>query len=311
MNNKVLIIEKRQLLTEEFWENVLLAAGFIPVVGEIFDIISIIRYLRRGEYLYAALMLIALIPTVGDIVAKPFIKLLKGFGDDAVRLATKNSDNFVKFLNKNPKVKEEYLKQIPKFLDKRVDDTIEGLRKVPILGKQAHKLENAVQQHKSILTTLLSKPNAIGKSIGREISAGVKSPVGKGITNYFRNQELKKYIIKNGHEPATWISRWWNVVYGGYHARRNYIKQFIISNGILDMFGLPSFDAFQRRVENDSSFRDKLSSIPIIGSLVQGTTTPEDLARINGDTKQDDDKPNIVTTLMTAGMLKAFAKKYV
>ncbi len=48
-------------------ENVLLAAGFVPVIGEIADIISIIRYIMRGERLKAALMLVALIPTVGDL----------------------------------------------------------------------------------------------------------------------------------------------------------------------------------------------------------------------------------------------------
>jgi hypothetical protein len=65
------------LINEDFIENALMVVGFVPVIGEIADIILIIRYLLQGKYLYAGLMLIALIPTVGDIIAKPFIYLLK------------------------------------------------------------------------------------------------------------------------------------------------------------------------------------------------------------------------------------------
>ena len=68
------ILENRQLLNEDAWENALMVAGFIPVIGEIADWILIMKYVREKQYLYAGLMLIALIPTVGDFIAKPFIK---------------------------------------------------------------------------------------------------------------------------------------------------------------------------------------------------------------------------------------------
>ncbi len=72
------ILENKKVLKEDTLENILMIAGFVPVIGEIADIILIIRYIYKKEYLYAALMLVALIPTVGDFIVKPFIRVLKG-----------------------------------------------------------------------------------------------------------------------------------------------------------------------------------------------------------------------------------------
>ena len=66
-------------------------AGFVPIIGEVAYVILIIRYCYKKEYLYAGLMLIALIPTVGDFIAKPMIRLLKGSGGVG-KLALKNTD---------------------------------------------------------------------------------------------------------------------------------------------------------------------------------------------------------------------------
>ncbi len=308
--NKSLIIEKKQLLNEDKWETILGLAGYIPVIGEIFDIVLIIRYIIKKEYLYAALMLIALIPTVGDLIAKPFIAVLKGLKGPAGKLIRSNSDEFVKFLEKNPTMKAQYQKMGGLFNHKSVNETVESLNKVPGLSGVSKKLKESVDNHKSIWSTLFAKPQAIGRSIGREIASGATKPIGKGISKYFRREELKKYIIKNGHAPSNWFKKWWFVVKNGRYERRKYVKQFIIANKILDMFGLPSFEAFERKVENDENFRDKLTGIPIIGDLIHNTTSEEDLNNIN---KKDDEeeKPNMLSTLFTLGMLKSFAKKYV
>ena len=45
-------------------------AGFIPGVGEAFDITNVLWYAKDGEYLMAALSLISLIPGIGDLVGK-------------------------------------------------------------------------------------------------------------------------------------------------------------------------------------------------------------------------------------------------
>ena len=75
------LITERQQLNESLlsFENILMAIGFVPVIGEIADIALICYYLYKGEKLYAALMLIALIPTVGDIFIKPIIKLFRDY----------------------------------------------------------------------------------------------------------------------------------------------------------------------------------------------------------------------------------------
>jgi hypothetical protein len=97
------ILENRVLLKEDALENALMVAGFVPVIGEVADIALILLYISRKEYLYAGLMLIALIPFVGDWVAKPFIRLLKGSGA-AGRVSLKGSDDMVKFLSTNQKL---------------------------------------------------------------------------------------------------------------------------------------------------------------------------------------------------------------
>ena len=53
------------------WYNVLLDfAGLIPGYGEIFDAINALDYLRKGNYLFAALSAISVIPTIGDALGK-------------------------------------------------------------------------------------------------------------------------------------------------------------------------------------------------------------------------------------------------
>ena len=49
---------------------VLSLAGFIPGVGEFFDLANTLWYLKDREYLNAALSLISCIPVIGDIIGK-------------------------------------------------------------------------------------------------------------------------------------------------------------------------------------------------------------------------------------------------
>ena len=101
MKTKQQILEERRLINEGLFsvENILMTLGYFPIIGEFADILLIIHYLRKGENLYAALMLIALIPTVGDILVKPFIKTLQ-----VGKITLKNTNNLLEVLNKNPKV---------------------------------------------------------------------------------------------------------------------------------------------------------------------------------------------------------------
>lgn len=44
--------------------------GLIPGVGEIADIANAVRHAKRGEYLFAALSILSVIPAIGDLLGK-------------------------------------------------------------------------------------------------------------------------------------------------------------------------------------------------------------------------------------------------
>lgn len=65
------------LLNESKWYNTFLDfVGIVDPTG-IADGINAVSYFRQGDYLYAILSLISLVPYVGDAIAKPFIGLMK------------------------------------------------------------------------------------------------------------------------------------------------------------------------------------------------------------------------------------------
>lgn len=282
------ILESKKLLKEDTIENILMVAGFVPVIGEIADIILIIRYIYKKEYLYAGLMLIALIPTVGDFIAKPLIKLLKGpLGKGAL----KNTDNLVAFASKNPEFAKKYV-QLGKYVNSApVTNTIKNLEKVPVIGnKVGSGLRQAMSEHTTAIGKILQRPVGLGKQVGSTIAAG--GSFSKGVKSFFQGEKLAQYVAKTGKKPSSWLSNWWNVVMPARRGRRNMVKQFIIANGILDMFGLPSFEAFERKFNEDEQFREKLANDPKFSELVGKTTTQEDLSQIERtglEPKQDND----------------------
>lgn len=283
------ILESKQLLNEDKWENALMIAGFVPVVGEIADIALIITYVIRKQYLYAGLMLIALIPTVGDFIAKPIINLLKS---PLAKGALKNADNLVAYAAKNPEFAKKYV-QIGKYLNSApVTGTIKNLEKVPVVGsKVASGLRHSVSEHASAIGRILQRPAGLAKQVGSEISKKgapgfLKTitgggPVASGLKNYFKGEKLAKYVAKNGMEPGNWLSRWWNITRPARSARRNFFKSFIVSNNLLDYFGLPSIGAFEEKFENNAEFRKQVAEVPGFEQVVEQSTTPEQFAQIN------------------------------
>ena len=182
-----------------------MVAGFVPVIGEIADIILIIRYLTKREYLYAAIMLIALIPTVGDIIAKPFIRVLKATGGVG-RAALKNADEMAAFLAKNPELKKQYMKMGKYFDHPSVKKTVESISKVN--STWGRKMGESLSEAKSVLGKM--RPVQMVKRVGREVAKGGK--VSKGLKSFFQEEKLAQYIAKTGTKPTTWLSNWWNVV---------------------------------------------------------------------------------------------------
>ena len=93
---------------------------------------------------------------------------------------------------------------------------------------------------------------------------------------------MAKYVAKKGIEPQTWLSKWYNVVYKGRMGRKNFVKNLIISSNVLNMLGLPSMESFEDKFESDENFRTQLSNNSEFSSIVNQTTSQEDLASIEG-----------------------------
>lgn len=299
------ILENKELLKEDTIENVLMVAGFVPVVGEIADIILIIRYIMKKEYLFAGLMLIALIPTVGDFIAKPIIKLLRGSGV-AGKVALKSSDDMVKFLSTNPKIQSQYVKIGEHLGNPMINKTINQVEKIPGVGsKWGSGMRSAISEHSSVLSKL--KPVRLGKTVGKEIASGGK--LSTGFKTFFRDEALAKYVAKKGMEPKTWLSNWWNVVRRGRKDRRNMVKYFVISNNILDTFNLPNFSSFEEKMDNDPSFREKISNDPKFSQMVSKSVTGEELESIESGSANKAAE-GVMGGAMSLGLLKMLAKMY-
>ncbi len=300
------ILENKELLKEDALENILMVAGFVPVIGEIADIILIIRYIMKKEYLFAGLMLIALIPTVGDFIAKPFIRFLRASGV-AGKVALKGSDEMVEFLAKNPKMQAQYAKMGQYFTNPAISKTISQVEKVPGMGaKWANGMRQSIAEHTSVLSRL--KPVQMTKAIGKEVAAGGK--LSTGFKTFFRDQALAKYVAKRGMEPQNWLSKWWYVVRRGRKDRRDMVKYFVIANGLLNTFGLPNFGAFEEKMANDPEFREKLANDPQFSKMVSGSVDSNELSQIEGDssTNNSNSGGGLLGGGMSLGMLKSLAQ---
>lgn len=262
--NKKDIMEERQVLNESLLsiENALMVAGFVPVIGEIADITLIILYLIRGQKLYAALMLIALVPTVGDIIVKPIIKGLQMTKNGSTIL--KSGAGLTEHLAKNPKMAEKFT-NLSKYVNSpQITKTVEGISKVNKTWGQS-------------LKSMLDK---IGGSAISGIKSGTKSVVagkgfGKGLKDYYKGQRMDKYLSKYGVLPEKGISMWWQNVMAR-HDRKKSFRQFITSNNLLSYFGLPSLTKFEEKITNDSDFRKKIANDVKISDYIAQNSNEND-----------------------------------
>lgn len=302
------ILENKKLLKEDTIETILMAGGFVPVIGEVFDIILIIRYITRKEYLYAGLMLIALIPTVGDFIVKPFIRVLKGVSGGG-KVVLRSADDIIKLAKTNPKLAEQYVKIQQHLGNPKIAQLISQVEKVPGIGPKWAKGMNEAMSQNKLAVAEIKGLSSLPKSIGKEIAAGGKFST--GFKNFFQEKALAKYVVKNGMEPSTWLSRWWNVIRAGRKDRRDLIKKFIIANGILDIFGLPSFEAFENKFERDEKFREMLAKNPQFSGIVnQSGITQNELSTIESKSEKKSDGGGLMDMVMNLSMLKTLARLY-
>ncbi len=301
------ILENKQLLKEDWIENALMAAGFIPVIGEVFDVILIIRYIIKKEYLYAGLMLIALIPTVGDFIIKPFLSILKGVKGGG-KIVLSSADDIVRLAKTNPKLAQQYLKIQEHLGNPKIAQLIKQVEGIPGVGATWSKgMSKAINENKIAVNEIKGLSSLPG-TIGKEISAGGKFST--GLKSFFQERALAKYVEKKGMAPSTWLSNWWNVVRRGRKDRIELVKKFVIANGILDMFGIPSFESFQNRLETDDKFRTQLANDPKFSQIVnQSGVSGEELSSIENSQGQSGGG-GIQKTFMNLAMLKTLAKLY-
>ena len=263
------ILEDKQPLNEEGWftlENTLMALGFVPVIGEVADFALIIYYLKKGEKLYAALMCIALFPFVGDLLAKPFIKLLKL--SKGGNLALKGGVEMTEYLSKNPQMAAkaaEMAKYTTSSTAQKVVASVSNVNKGWGLG-----LKGALAELGSIFAKV--KPvGAISAGVGSKIAGSTFS---KGLKGYYQGERIAKYALKNGMKPEGFVKNWF-INFWARADRRNSFRKFIIANNLLAVFGIPSLTTFEEKIMNDEKFRDKLANDPATSEFIASNTTPE------------------------------------
>jgi len=277
-------------------ENVLLAAGFVPVIGEIADIISIIRYIMRGERLKAALMLVALIPTVGDLVVKPILFAFKG----APKLLTTGGPKLGEYLAKNPQLANKFKDLAQYASDPRVTQTVSKISNVN--KGWGRGLQGGLDTLKNISVKYTGQ-------VGKGLEAGVKSlSAGKsfagGLKGYFQGQRLSKYFAKNGMLPSNALSRWWQNVLAR-RDRRLAFSKFLIANNLLGKFGIPNIASLDNWMKDENNL-NKLAEDPTTSNFIAQNSTPQDFG--GGQQPSTDDSGGMLGGAMNLFMLKYLAK---
>ena len=69
--------DNKEVLTEEWWNTLGDIVGIFDPTGVV-DLVNGLDYIRQGEYFFGFLSMIAIIPYVGDLVAKPLMGVSKG-----------------------------------------------------------------------------------------------------------------------------------------------------------------------------------------------------------------------------------------
>ena len=253
------LITEREQLNESLLslENGLMLAGFVPVIGEVADIALICYYLYKGEKLYAALMLIALIPTVGDFIAKPIIKFFKGSKAGTVAMK-EGGVKLTEYLAKHPEAAAKFTSLGKYAKSPAVEKTVEGISKIsPGLGSK--------------LTSGLGEITGVGGALGgltsgtKEVIAGGK--FARGLKDYFQGERLTKYFARHGVLPEKGIQKWWlNVQSRG--DRKNAFRKFIMTNNLLAAFGIPSLTTFEKKLSDDEEFRKKIADDPKMSEYI-------------------------------------------
>jgi hypothetical protein len=282
----------QQPIDEGWGENALLLAGFLPVIGDIADIILIIKYVREKRYIEAGLMLFALVPIVGQALVTPIIRAGK-----EIKGAFSGGEAFAKFLTANPKLAANYAKAGKYFNHPKINQLIGQV------GKIMPKAAEGMNEAKGLHVTLAQK-----------FAAVEEKGLGRAVKDHFQGQSLQKYLIKTGGvEPANWLSRWWNVVYKGRQGRRQFINKIILGDNALHSLGIFSIEGLEDKMSHRDE-AEKLAQNPAFADFYNKVTSPEDMKAIESGsqpTTQQSSTPGIggaIGTFMGINALKSLAR---
>ena len=275
-----------------------MAAGFIPVIGEVADIALICYYLYKGEKLYAALMLIALIPTVGDFIAKPIIRLFKGSKEGAAAMKA-GGKTLTDYMAKNPQMAKKF-SSLGKYVNEpAVQKTVQSIGKVsPSLGSKLSDGLNMI---------------AGGSKAVSGIKAGSKEVISgglfkTGLKDYFQGERLSKYFAKHGVLPEKGIKKWWLNV-GARQDRRNAFRKFIGANNLLAYFGIPSLTTFERKMSEDEEFRKKVAEDPKTSDYIAQNYEKEDMVASQNNSSQQQTSQNNSNSSQGSDQIQNFFSK--
>lgn len=272
LTKKQILEYKKEQLNEGWGEALLMAAGFIPVIGEIADIALICYYLYKGEKLYAALMLIALVPVIGDITVKPLIGALKAFGKGIFR----SGDDLARVMASNPKLAAELQKALKYTNHPGVQTTIKKLGGVK--SSWASGLTEGLAGLGKSVSSSVTKVKPIGA-----LKSAFTSPTSfrSGLKGFYQGERLTRYAAKYGKMPGAFVKDWW-IPFWSRQDRRNSFRKFIMANNLLSTFGLPSLSVLEDKMTNDDKFREQVANDPAMSSYIAQNYSAESQGQPQG-----------------------------
>lgn len=232
-----IMVNESMILTEDTVENVLMAVGFVPVIGSLADAILLIRYAIKGELLFAALMLICLVPAVGDWVAKPLIKGLKN-----VMPMLKVPGKLYGHLMKNKKIADLYTKAMGHVNSPTIDKFLKQIGKFS--GRIEKNLRKAIDEHKLVYNKLIQS-NKVGQRY--------KSIYGKSVPSVTKT--VKRALLKNRIKDKNALVKYW-YTWRQNRIFRNYIIKAVLAGKLVHL-GLKKITDVDSAV-NDPRMTEKL-----------------------------------------------------
>ena len=245
-----------ELIVEETsaYNVVLDLAGLIPGLGEFADAANVIDYARKGDYLFAALSLISLVPVVGDAVGKGgklAVWFTKAFPKGS-KLAGKHGPKIIKKINEA----KDLIKKNKGTIDK-VFDEVEKNEKFEDLKPHLSKIKEA-------LNAFVSDDSDAGDNVSETI---IRILVREQLQIMkITKRQLRKLIREQLEDEQ--------------HGTKQKIMQLFISNadhGISIAQALPAGDMDQQFIDNMIELRDTAIE------LLEFIRSPEGPARYASD----------------------------